>query len=432
MADFEPFTFVEESVHDPQQPALAPDYEEFNSARTSNQLLQIVTALRKEHPELILTTVPGRNVNLLEFAAAGFATAKLDTENEPVVRLRGYIAPPPNGGQGFLADGIMFAKYHYVWNREDFILYYVQTPYGMFQFILKEPRKGETIYSHSSVTDSLLSAIGAYLTREIPGIWVYDQYWTKSHKMWEEVQKSSWDNIILDEKMKKDLTEVTKKFFDSKDIYDDFGVPWKRGILLHGPPGNGKTITIKALMHTLDKQKIPSLYVRSAPFTYHIGAVFAMARRMAPCILILEDIETIVNTSTRSYFFNEVDGVDNNDGIFMVASTNFLDRLDPGLSKRPSRFDRLFKFDLPSTKERDMYCHYWYEKIKSKEYIDFPAKLCQPIASITQNFSFAMLKEAFVATLLALARRRADAIPCDGDDDDDGLEKYEFWRVIKE
>lgn len=65
---------------------------------------------------------------------------------------------------------------------------------------------------------------------------------------------------------------------------------------------------------------------------------------MSPCLLVLEDIETIVNPGTRSYFFNEVDGLENNNGILMVASTNYLNRLDPGLANRPSRFDRKYLF----------------------------------------------------------------------------------------
>ena len=54
---------------------------------------------------------------------------------------------------------------------------------------------------------------------------------------------------------------------------------------------------------------IPSLYVKSAPATYNIRQVFQQARYMAPCLLIFEDIDTVVTAKTRSYFFNEVDGL---------------------------------------------------------------------------------------------------------------------------
>ena len=60
--------------------------------------------------------------------------------------------------------------------------------------------------------------------------------------------------------------------------------------------------------------------------------IFDQARRFAPCYLVFEDLDTIVSDNVRSYFLNEVDGLKSNDGIFMVGSTNHLDRLDPGIS----------------------------------------------------------------------------------------------------
>lgn len=56
--------------------------------------------------------------------------------------------------------------------------------------------------------------------------------------------------------------------------------------------------------------------------------------------MVFEDLDSVVSDDVRSYFLNAVDGIAKNDGIFMVGSTNHLDRLDPGIAKRPSRFDR--------------------------------------------------------------------------------------------
>lgn len=156
---------------------------------------------------------------------------------------------------------------------------------------------------------------------------------------------------------------------------------------------------------------------------------------MSPCILVLEDIETIVNPGTRSYFFNEVDGIANNDGIMMVASTNYIERLDPGLAKRPSRFDRKYLFPLPDEHERVLYAEFWREKLKKNPKIVFPKKLCKPMAVVTEEFSFAYIQEAFIATLLELARRGSDDVVdvMKGFTlDDDDLDDYVLWRVFKE
>ena len=185
-------------------------------------------------------------------------------------------------------------------------------------------------------------------------------------------------------------------------------------------------------MHSLFQRQgfaIPSLYVKSASSTYSIRNVFTMARAMSPCLLIFEDIDTIVTPRTRSYFFNEVDGLENNDGLFMVASTNHLDQLDPGLSSRPSRFDRKYLFPLPDLEERILYCEYWRKKLADKPAIKFPQRLCPAIAGITDDFSFAYLKEAFVATLLVIAGNRSEDEDTSGGGDD--LDEYELWREIK-
>lgn len=137
---------------------------------------------------------------------------------------------------------------------------------------------------------------------------------------------------------------------------------------------------------------------------------------MAPCLLILEDIDTLVTEELRSYFFNEVDGLEANNGIMIIATTNHLDQLDGGLAKRPSRFDRKYSFPAPNRDERILYCNYWRKKLQYNDKVKFPEKLSPAIADITQDFTFAYLKEAFVASLLALVRRGEEG---EGGDDDD-------------
>ncbi|KAF7845796.1 hypothetical protein BT93_L0630 [Corymbia citriodora subsp. variegata] len=210
--------------------------------------------------------------------------------------------------------------------------------------------------------------------------------------------------------MKKALIKDVDNFFDGRETYARLKVPWKRGAIYYGPPGNGKTISIKAMMHTLYNRKpqVPTLYVKSlvsyAGPQYSVNQIFAQARKFAPCYLIFEDLDTMITPAVRSYFFNEVDGLRNNDGIFMLGSTNHLDELDPGLAKRPSRFDRKWYFPNPNEAQREAYARFWQSKLKDNDDVEFPDELCAAIAKITHGFSFAYMQEAFVASLLALAR----------------------------
>ena len=68
--------------------------------------------------------------------------------------------------------------------------------------------------------------------------------------------------------------------------------------------------------------------------------VFDKARQLAPCVVILEDLDSLIDDRNRSFFLNQLDGLEGNDGLLIIGTTNHFDRLDPGLSARPSRFDR--------------------------------------------------------------------------------------------
>jgi hypothetical protein len=68
--------------------------------------------------------------------------------------------------------------------------------------------------------------------------------------------------------------------------------------------------------------------------------VFIKARESAPCAIILEDLDSLITDQNRSFFLNQLDGLEGNDGLLVIGTTNHLDKLDPGLSTRPSRFDR--------------------------------------------------------------------------------------------
>jgi transitional endoplasmic reticulum ATPase len=71
-----------------------------------------------------------------------------------------------------------------------------------------------------------------------------------------------------------------------------------------------------------------------------MAEVFNKARQLSPCVLVLEDLDSLVDDANRSFFLNQLDGLEGNDGLLVIGTTNHFDRLDPGISMRPSRFDR--------------------------------------------------------------------------------------------
>jgi transitional endoplasmic reticulum ATPase len=401
------------------------EYFHHSSAQRISTDVVLIEALRKQYPHLELVVVPVGQINLLAYAAAGLAKAQPleDAVKDPVygvgVKMRSYVPPYRrfDGGPGAFVENVMFGKFLYKWKDSEAIMYVADGRDGSMSY--PSVRNHYILTPNEHKVDELikLAAIwGAQLHNEV---WVFDGgYWQKSAELYNSVQKAEWSNVILDEDMKKALIADVTNFFDGQQTYSDLKVPWKRGVIYYGPPGNGKTISIKAMMHTLYKRgvetgdkrlTVPTLYVRTLASyggpEYSLRMIFGKARQEAPCYLVFEDLDSIVNDNVRSYFLNEVDGLSSNDGIMMVGSTNHLDRLDPGISKRPSRFDRKYFFPNPDFDQRVQYAQFWQHKLESNKDVAFPDALCSKIAEITDDFSFAYMQEAFVASLLAIAVR---------------------------
>jgi hypothetical protein len=181
--------------------------------------------------------------------------------------------------------------------------------------------------------------------------------WHKDEHLYRAIKGATFENLILRGSLKQDIRDDVLRFFDARTTYEEYEIPWKRGILFVGPPGNGKTRTVKALINSLDQ---PCLYVKNfrAPHGIDeicIRAVFDRARRTAPCVLVLEDLDAQLTPQNRSFFLNELDGFATNGGILTLATTNHPERLDPAVLDRPSRFDRKYPFDLPERPERQAY-----------------------------------------------------------------------------
>ncbi|KAL2055251.1 hypothetical protein ABVK25_004589 [Lepraria finkii] len=119
----------------------------------------------------------------------------------------------------------------------------------------------------------------------------------------------------------------------------------------------------------------------------------------------------------------------------MIGSTNYLEKLDAGITKRPSRFDRKYHFDLPAAPERAQYCEYWRGRLAEKA-MDSPPRLRSAIAGITDGFSFAYLQEAFISSLLVVANEQGEAGKRTEEKaqsiDSNSLESVLFWRVMNQ
>lgn len=183
-------------------------------------------------------------------------------------------------------------------------------------------------------------------------------------------------------------------------------MPWKRGVLFVGPPGNGKTHCLRAVIRML---AVPCLYVQSLKSRYetddaNIARVFNRAREVTPCCLVFEDLDAMVTSENRSPFLNQLDGFANASGMLTLATTNHPERLDPAIVDRPSRFDRKYHFGLPAAPERLRYIAGWRERLDSEMRITDDE--VERLVLATDEFSFAYLKELFISATMRWITKR--------------------------
>ncbi|KAG8904720.1 hypothetical protein FRB99_001306 [Tulasnella sp. 403] len=384
------------SPHEDHSP-IYKDLLKHSSAPRVDTDIVLFEAIKKAHPGSAV--VASRDYRLQPF---GFPHARVTRLPKTELNTHQFFAAPAQrGSQGGLILEITFGCFVVEWDARKYLMYVAKFREGDFATV------EQFFYVHENETaiQALLVAIGTYADELHDQIPVFAHgWWEPDHQLWLDVQKANWDDVILDPDFKKRLQDDVSGFFSSEKIYKDLAIPWKRGIIFLGPPGNGKTISLKAVMK---ESPHPSLYVKNfnsyAGEEYAMQMVFDYARRKAPCILVLEDLDSLITDRNRSFFLNEIDGLQGNDGLLIIGTTNHFDRLDPALSNRPSRFDRKFEFDNPTRDERVLYAQYWQNKLKDNKTVSFPDSLVQTVADLTERFSFAYIKEAMVSTLVILA-----------------------------
>ncbi|KAK9389503.1 P-loop containing nucleoside triphosphate hydrolase protein [Lipomyces mesembrius] len=299
---------------------------------------------------------------------------------------------------------------------------YASTHFNIYLFHWKDYAPMRAIFF---VFDSEDETAGTQLVQDVyhwmdnlkNEIWVFDQVWRKDKDMYKVVQSADWKGIILEADMLHNLRRDTSVFFDSEDAYKSLNVAWKRGILLIGSPGNGKTEAIKAI---IKGASVNCLYVKSfrSPRGPENGirTIFKKARQSAPCILVLEDLDSLLEPMTRSFFLNELDGLESNHGILTVATTNHPENIDQAILNRPSRFDTKYVFNLPSSYLRKKYIEMWLLKLENlgivvngDQYAN-TQEFGQELSLRTEGWSFAYLKELFVSFQLSRAALQSTGV----------------------
>jgi hypothetical protein len=242
-------------------------------------------------------------------------------------------------------------------------------------------------------------------------------------KVWQVVSGPPYkdgERIVRTDKVREPLLPKSVKdrihcdiiqFFSEEvaELHRAMKVPYRRGVLLYGPPGNGKTSTIRYVGVMLPR--VPGLILRpKANFdSDDFETVVNRWRRMAPAILVVEDLNWLLKSVNLSTFLNLLDGVDatsTSGGLLLFATTNYPEHLDPAINSRPGRFDVVIEIPPPDATLRTHFLERFLDGVA-------PDQIATLVEGSDQ-MSFAHLEEIVrLSGLLAIRAGRKQRFPED-------------------
>jgi len=223
-----------------------------------------------------------------------------------------------------------------------------------------------------------------------------------------DVAKRTWEQVILDADTKQDIKSNTLDFLRRAKALSEMGVPSRRGVLLSGPPGTGKTVICKALMNEAEGISCISVSAYNLNDRYYINQLYEFAEDIKPSIVFIEDIDLIAKSRTEYHgeegpplnsLLEVLDGLQEQSDIVTVATTNNLDALDEAIVKRPSRFDRVITIPRPATGLRRELVDILSRKVRLNE------RIRSYITRRTERFTPAQVQEVVFSLAIECSGR---------------------------
>ena len=171
-----------------------------------------------------------------------------------------------------------------------------------------------------------------------------------------KLPEATFEDIVLSEDIRVEVQANIVDYIDSQkvEIKRKNGLPAKRGVIMEGAPGTGKTFLSRVLANTLN---ITFIVVTDLKYSDEIDHIFEFTKFFERVIVLFEDIDVYIghrehnkNNDIISALLNKLDGFEANNHLITLCTTNDLNALDDALKDRPGRFDRILHFEAPDSK----------------------------------------------------------------------------------
>lgn len=236
---------------------------------------------------------------------------------------------------------------------------------------------------------------GATIENLSPGI--YDILFDNTKGIYFQKINVKTDGLIkFPETNSEKVIEEISKFWDREENFKKYKLNYKRGIFLYGPPGSGKSSTIQLVCEdVINRNGVVFKFGNPGLFCDGVR-IFREIQPQTPIVVLMEDIDSIIESYNESEILNILDGVDQIEKVVYLATSNYPERLGQRILNRPSRFDKRFKMGHPKKNSRKIYLSHLIDKQTQIEYkIDL-----NKWVEDTENMSVAHLKELFVAVCI--------------------------------
>jgi hypothetical protein len=198
------------------------------------------------------------------------------------------------------------------------------------------------------------------------------------------------DLIDFAESLPGKILDEIETFWTLGDTFQRYGYLHRRGYLLYGPQGSGKSSVVHQVVHRIIAKGHVAVFCEHPGFLTRGMEVFRKIEPARPLVCIFEDIDAIIEMHGDSELLGWLDGSHQINKVINIATTNYPERLDRRIVSRPRRFDRIIKIETPTPTMRETYLR------KKLPDLNTNGQLTHWV-DLTEGLSFAALAELVIS-----------------------------------